>query len=238
MSSPLQRRPWLGRGEATAGAAAALAVHGVALWLLLLQPPVVRQTEPEIMSISLLATPAPADPTPSTPSPQAAPIAAPQPLAAPTPPRSVKPHKPAAVRRPTQPRLAAAKPTPTTTAAAEPGSAPPTAATPPATTPAEPAIAEPILVAPRFNAAYLNNPAPPYPPLSRRLGEQGRVVVRVFVEPGGAPAQVELRASSGHRRLDAAAVEAVRRWRFVPARRGAEPVGAWVLVPISFNLRS
>lgn len=189
------------------------------------------------MSISLLATPAPADPTPSVPAPQPAPVAPAEQLAAPTPPRAVKPPKPVAVKRPMQPRPAAAKPIPATTAA-EPSSAPPTATAPLATAPAKPAIAEPTLVAPRFDAAYLNNPAPPYPPLSRRLGEQGRVMVRVFVEPGGAPAQVELRASSGHRRLDAAAVEAVRRWRFVPARRGAEPVGAWVLVPISFNLRS
>jgi protein TonB len=49
---------------------------------------------------------------------------------------------------------------------------------------------------------------------------------------------VELRESSGHPRLDDAAAAAVRRWRFVPARRGEQPVGAWVLVPISFNLRS
>ena len=237
MWSAPQRRPWLGPREATAGAAATLAVHGLALWLLLHQAADVPQTKPQIMSISLLATPAPADPTPSVPAPQPAPVAPAEPLAAPAPLRAVKPPKPVAVKRPVQPRPAAAKPIPAT-AAAEPSSAPPTATAPLAAAPAKPAIAEPTLVAPRFDAAYLNNPAPPYPPLSRRLGEQGRVMVRVFVEPGGAPAQVELRASSGHRRLDAAAVEAVRRWRFVPARRGAEPVGAWVLVPISFNLRS
>lgn len=91
---------------------------------------------------------------------------------------------------------------------------------------------------PHFGAAYLNNPAPTYPPLSRRLGEQGRVLMRVFVNPNGAPTKVQLRESSGHRRLDAAAEAAVRRWRFVPARRGEYPVGAWVLVPIAFNLRS
>lgn len=108
----------------------------------------------------------------------------------------------------------------------------------PSTVQSAPAAAPAPFVAPRFDAAYLKNPPPPYPPLSRRLGEQGRVMVRVFVDTSGAPAQIELRESSGHRRLDDAAASAVRRWRFVPARRGTEPVGAWVLVPISFNLRS
>lgn len=122
----------------------------------------------------------------------------------------------------------------------------PVAASPAATlaTPVQPRStpqdvpATPPVTAPRFDAAYLNNPAPTYPPLSRRLGEQGRVLVRVFVNPNGAPTKVQLRESSGHPRLDAAAEEAVRGWRFVPARRGDEPVGAWVLVPITFNLRS
>jgi protein TonB len=59
--------------------------------------------------------------------------------------------------------------------------------------------------------------------MSRRLGEQGRVLVRVFVDTSGAAAQIELRESSGHPRLDDAAASAVRRWRFVPARRGAAP---------------
>lgn len=91
---------------------------------------------------------------------------------------------------------------------------------------------------PRFDAAYLNNPTPTYPPLSRRLSEQGRVLMRVYVDPQGAPAHVELRQSSGHPRLDSAAEAAVRRWRFVPARQGSDAIGAWVLVPISFSLRS
>jgi protein TonB len=51
------------------------------------------------------------------------------------------------------------------------------------------------------------------------------------------PARVELRSSSGHDRLDAVALETVRRWKFVPARRGDQAVSAWVLVPISFSLR-
>lgn len=88
----------------------------------------------------------------------------------------------------------------------------------------------------RFDADYLRNPAPAYPPLARRLREEGKVVLRVFVTPEGAAGQVELRTSSGFPRLDQAARDAVSRWKFVPARRGDETVGAWVLIPIVFNL--
>jgi protein TonB len=108
----------------------------------------------------------------------------------------------------------------------------------PAPVAAPPAPSPPPLVPPNFNAAYLNNPAPMYPRLSRRIGEEGRVLLRVHVSEQGLPTQVQIRTSSKHRRLDEAALDAVRRWRFVPARRGDTAVDAWVLVPIFFSLRS
>ncbi|MBM3343638.1 MAG: energy transducer TonB [Betaproteobacteria bacterium] len=110
-----------------------------------------------------------------------------------------------------------------------PAPAPPAAAPPPA--PAEP----PSVVAPRFDAAYLNNPAPVYPAAARRRGEHGRVQLRVYVSAAGAAEKVELFRTSGSGALDAAAREAVERWRFVPARQGERPVGAWVIVPIVFT---
>lgn len=88
----------------------------------------------------------------------------------------------------------------------------------------------------RFDAAYLQNPAPPYPPLARRMGEQGTVLLRVFVSPEGLAQSVDLKRGSGSPRLDHAALDTVQRWRFVPARQGETPVGAWVIVPIVFNL--
>jgi len=91
---------------------------------------------------------------------------------------------------------------------------------------------------PGFNAAYLDNPPPAYPPLARRSGEQGRVLLRVHVTTAGAAETVELRTSSGSPRLDQAALETVKRWRFVPARQGDQPVAAWVLVPINFTLEN
>lgn len=89
---------------------------------------------------------------------------------------------------------------------------------------------------PGFEAGYLRNPAPAYPVQSRRLGEEGRVLLNVFVESNGCPTRVEIRQSSGSIRLDLAAREAVKRWRFVPARRGAEATAAWVIVPVVFSL--
>lgn len=100
------------------------------------------------------------------------------------------------------------------------------------------AAVAPAVTLPRFDADYLNNPAPAYPALSRRLGEQGRVMLRVFVDSKGLPERIELRTSSGFDRLDRTALDTVKRWKFVPARRGDEAVSEWVLVPISFSLRS
>jgi periplasmic protein TonB len=91
---------------------------------------------------------------------------------------------------------------------------------------------------PRYDMSYLKNPAPAYPSVSRRMKEQGRVILRVLVSAAGAPDNIEVRTSSGSERLDRAAIEAVRRWRFAPARRGAETVAAWALVPILFQLET
>lgn len=86
------------------------------------------------------------------------------------------------------------------------------------------------------SADYLKNTAPEYPRLSRRLGEEGQVVLRVFVEADGKPKEVNIHQSSGFPRLDQAALNAVRQWTFAPAQKGKEAVAAWVLVPINFNL--
>jgi protein TonB len=72
--------------------------------------------------------------------------------------------------------------------------------------------------------------------MSRRLGEEGKVVLRVRVSAQGASLAVEIKQSSGHARLDEAARSAVERWRFVAARQGTEAVEATVLVPLNFTL--
>jgi protein TonB len=97
-------------------------------------------------------------------------------------------------------------------------------------------IAPPSVIAVRYDADYLNNPAPVYPILSRRRGEQGKVLLLVQVTAQGLAEKVEIQTSSGYLRLDSAALEAVKRWRFVPARRGDEAIAASVVVPIVFRL--
>ena len=114
-------------------------------------------------------------------------------------------------------------------------SVPPQPAAPAAEVALPPAPPAPVTPA-RFDADYLHNPAPAYPAMSRRLGEQGRVVLHVRVLANGTAAQVEVKSSSGFPRLDQAASDAVGKWRFVPSRRGDEPIDAWVLVPINFAL--
>jgi len=89
---------------------------------------------------------------------------------------------------------------------------------------------------PGLSAAYLRNPAPPYPLAARRAGEQGAVTLRVLVTRDGLPERVDVEKSSGSAHLDKAALEAVKAWRFVPARQGAEPVESWMLVPVVFRL--
>ncbi len=89
---------------------------------------------------------------------------------------------------------------------------------------------------PKFGAAYLFNPAPTYPPLARRLGEEGRALLRVLVTENGKAETVAIESSSGSSRLDQAAMAAVKRWEFVPAKQNRENVSAYVLVPINFAL--
>ncbi len=89
---------------------------------------------------------------------------------------------------------------------------------------------------PSLHADYLNNPAPAYPAQSRQLGEQGKVLLRVLVKADGSVEQVNLRKSSGYDRLDSTALETVKQWRFVPAKRADQAIAAWVIVPISFSL--
>jgi len=94
------------------------------------------------------------------------------------------------------------------------------------------------LTPPSFSAAYLRNPPPHYPPAARHTGEQGTVTLRVLVTRAGLASRVTVERSSGSPHLDAAALEAVKAWRFAPARHGAEPVESWMLVPIVFRLEA
>ncbi len=90
---------------------------------------------------------------------------------------------------------------------------------------------------PRQIGAYLSNPPPPYPPLSRRLGEQGQVTLRAFIDADGTASRVEVLNSSGFDRLDRAALAAAKDWRYLPGTRAGQPVGMWFNLPVVFELK-
>ena len=114
----------------------------------------------------------------------------------------------------------------------------PTAAAAPLTTgsarPASPTAQAVVL--PYSDADYLNNPPPAYPRMSRRMGEQGTVLVRVFINAEGRAEKADIRTSSGYPRLDDAALETVQRWRYVPGQRAGQAEAMWFNVPIRFVL--
>jgi protein TonB len=78
---------------------------------------------------------------------------------------------------------------------------------------------------------------PHYPYSARRRGIEGTVMLKVLVTAQGLVEVVQVERSAGHADLDQSAMEAVRRWRFQPARRrGGEPVAMWVLIPVQYKL--
>lgn len=107
---------------------------------------------------------------------------------------------------------------------------------PPAEPVARAAQTDEPLVQARYEVAALNNPKPPYPLAARLRGQQGRLLLAVEVRADGSSGQVLIKRSSGHELLDAAARQTVRHWHFLPARRGAVAVDAWVEIPITFRL--
>ena len=196
----------------------AVCAHGAALAALWSGSPAPATQAPRAlpMQVRMLA---------ASPAPAAKPMAKPKPV--PIPPKAARPL--AAPRAPASPTAPSA--------ASAPSAVPAPAAV--AAAPAHPtAVADAAPTAPRFDADYLHNPAPAYPAMARRNGEEGRVQLSVRVSAQGRAEQVEVRHSSGYARLDEAALATVRQWRFVPARRGEEAVAASVLVPIVFRLES
>ena len=208
--------------------------------------PIRPRPDPQALPRSPVATTA--TPEPQTPAAQPAlPTAA---VPAPSPSPSPSP-SPAVATAPGQ------RPSPATlpaTTSLHADTAPPGPAAKPATAPS-PTVGGPVdagvamaiggssaptasnrVELPSSQADYLNNAKPPYPPLSRRLGEQGQVLVRVLIGADGVAQKAEVKQSSGFERLDQAALSAAMRWRYLPGRRGGVPEAMWFTVPISFAL--
>ncbi|QLF92682.1 energy transducer TonB [Pseudomonas sp. ABC1] len=223
-------KPVLSRREAILLGLFALTVHGaVILWLAQRPEAVLPEVPPQIPPMTIEFTSA-APPVVEPPPPE--PVIEPPP---PPPPvveeLAVKPPPKKPVPKPVP------KPAPKPVPKPEPTPAPPA---PPAPTPAPPAPPAPPALAPvtppSANAGYLKNPAPEYPSLAQRRGWEGTVLLRVHVLANGRPSDIQVQQSSGRSVLDDAAVRAVKRWSFVPAKRGDVAQDGWVTVPLDFRL--
>lgn len=89
-----------------------------------------------------------------------------------------------------------------------------------------------------FNANYGSNPKPKYPGVATSRGWEGTVHLLVKVSVEGDSEKVTLQRSSGYDSLDEAAIEAVEKWKFIPAKRGDMAVASSVIVPINFVLNN
>jgi protein TonB len=207
--------------------AAVIGFHVLGLWAL--QAGLLRRAVELVVPVAVMAEliepPQPqVTPEPTPPKPQPA-------------PKLVAPVQRAIKQAPMP--LAITDPTPAPEAPTGVVSAPPepqpavteSVAAAPVTPPAPPKVE-----LPSSDANYLNNPPPPYPPLSKRLGEQGRVMIRVHISADGIATRAEVQKSSGFPRLDDTAVQTVLRWRYVPGKRAGVPEAMWYSVPINFVL--
>lgn len=175
-------------------------------------------------------------------------IALPEPVAVSVPPVVESPPPPppkkteapkTPVPKPVQPP----KPLPVETSIAPPETAitpapppAPVAVQAPASAPVTPEPqAEPVQE-PQVDASSMKSLAPKYPRLSRRLREQGTVLLEMLVLADGSIAELRVKTSSGFERLDQAALDAVKSWRFLPARRGGEAIAYRYVQPIEFSL--
>lgn len=215
-----------------------LALHAAGIWAL--QNSMNRPPEPQIIAAEVIAQfiapPAPEPPAAAPPAPQQP--EPPKPTPKPQPPKP----KPTPVQKAPPLPKAITDPTPAPNApkgTLDSAPAPVADAAPPAP-PAAPAPPAPpsggAVQLPSSNAAYLNNPRPSYPSISRRMSEQGKVLLRVLVDENGSPQQIEIKQSSGFDRLDKAALASVQKWRFVPGKRNGVPEAMWNIVPVNFVL--
>jgi protein TonB len=222
---PAAPRPGVPRN--TLIAAGVVVLHVLILWAM--QTGLLRRAAEIIVPAELLSQiiePAVTKPEPPPPPPPREPVrsATPRPAALPAAPQ------PVAIQDPTP-----APNAPTGVTTPQPPPPPISAPVAVAAAPAAPAPA-PKVELPSSDADYLNNPKPVYPPISKRLGEQGKVLVRVLIGADGLPQKAELRQSSGFDRLDQVALNTVMKWRYSPGKRGGVPEAMWFNVPLNFVL--
>jgi protein TonB len=190
-------------------------------------PRLVEATKPRVKEPKAIEPPSIPPPEPvATPAPALMPAPSVVPAPPPAAPSAALPFAVAADEPATTPaELPAAVGRPATPAGAPPP--------PPAVAKAPPDEGITRLATPR--GGYQVRPS--YPSTARRLGVEGTTLLKVYVAADGRVTDVQVDQSAGHPDLDRAAAEAVRRWKFEPGRRGSEPVGMWVRLPVQFVLK-
>lgn len=120
---------------------------------------------------------------------------------------------------------------------------PPHVATPPPQ-PQLPSVAIPPAPAPSQARVAADKPPSPrrrikpeYPKGARQRGEEGDVTLELEISAAGTVDGVRIVASCGFHELEQAAVQAVQRARFTPARRGSSAVPATARITLTFRLK-
>jgi len=222
----------LNRNLAIAGSV--VVFHAALIWAI--QTGLIRRAVEVIVPVEMLSSiitpPVPKPETPPPPPPVPVPVKQPavtkaRPAMAPAPqPMAIADPTPA----PNAPTGVATPPAPLAPIQAPVSAAPtPAAAAAPAAAPAR-------VEQPTSDASYLNNPSPVYPAVSRRLGEQGKVLVRVLIGADGVPQKADLAMSSGFARLDQSALEYVMKCRYIPGKVGGVPQAMTHIAPVNFVL--
>ncbi|GAA4342249.1 hypothetical protein GCM10023144_44050 [Pigmentiphaga soli] len=232
-------------------AIAVIALHAAVIAGLVLMPSQPElKPEPETVAVRFIELspvvqmpPAPPAPTPPEPKPEPKPkpkpvvkprpkpVVKPKPQPKPEPPPEPKPESDTAITTPPEPPAEAAPapaPQPTTQASGTPDTARQAAS------PQAPPADQPRQLG---NIEYLVKPQLEYPYTSRRLREEGRVMVRIYVNTQGVVYQADLVSSSGFPRLDQAALETARKTRFKPATENGTPVAGFINLPFDFYLK-
>ncbi len=100
----------------------------------------------------------------------------------------------------------------------------------------EGALASAPVSMPNSEASELNNPKPPYPAISKKLREQGLVLLKACIGTNGSLDSLDLKQGSGFSRLDQVALQTVKQWKFIPAKKGGTPIPMCYELPVKFIL--
>lgn len=209
-----------------------LLVHSLALYWatrLSVLPPIATPKEIAMQAVVIMPVALPTKPIEPLPQPTPPKPVQPQPIVQKTPvlppsEKAITLEKPPVVAEKAEPIVEKSTPTP-------PVSEQPVVSKVEATP-------EPEIIPPRSDATGLNNASPTYPAMSRRLAEQGKVLLEVLILANGKVGEIKIKQSSGFKRLDDAALQTVKQWQFQPAKRGNQAIDYWYVQPISFSLNS